>query len=156
MRIPVRGTLVYLALLLAGGCTHTPPPITPAEGVVLLNGEPLPNALVQFAPDLEYFGAEFNSTGITDEKGQFQLTCRSKSEPGAVVARHRVVIIDAPPPAGARGQSEAAQEKLTQYLKGLKNRPIPKMYSAVGTTPLTVDVTADQKVYTLKLTREKK
>jgi len=143
-----------LAATLMSGCTPPPPVITPAEGVVLLDGEPLPNALITFAPELDNFGAEMNSTGVTDAKGQFQLTCMFKSEPGAVVANHRVIVTDAPPPPGARGPSQAAQEKLTQYQNSLKNRPIPKMYTAFGTTPLTVQVTADQKVYKLNLTRK--
>jgi hypothetical protein len=127
----------------------------PAEGVVLIDGEPLPSALVTFAPELSNFGAEMNSTGITDEKGQFQLTWDFKPEPGAVVAKHRVTVINAPPPAGARGQSQEAQEKLTQYMKGLRNRPIPEIYGAFGSSPITVDVTADQKVYKINLTRKK-
>lgn len=156
MRIRFRAVILRLVLLLlplAGGCAPTPPPMTPVEGVVLLDGEPLPSALVEFAPDLEQFGAEMNSSGITDEKGQFQLTCLLKSEPGAVIGKHRVVVTDAPPPAGARGPSQTAQQKMREYQKSLKNRPIPKVYSAIGSTPLTVEVTADQKVYTLKLTR---
>src|SRR5947209_13285073 len=125
--MPLRSPLtacgpVLVAALLLAGCAPTPPPITEAEGVVFLNNAPLPNALVEFAPELTHFGAEMNSSGITDEKGAFRLTCAFKSQPGAAVGKHRVVVTDAPAPAEARGPSQAAQERLTKYLNGLKNR----------------------------------
>jgi hypothetical protein len=158
--MPLRSLLnacgpALVAALLLPGCTPTPPPITNVEGVVLLNDAPLPNALVEFAPELTHFGAEMNSTGITDDKGFFRLTCAFKSQPGAAVGKHRVVITDAPAPAEARGPSQAAQERLTKFMNGLKNRPIPTAYGAIGTTPLIVEVTPEQKSYTLKLTRDK-
>jgi hypothetical protein len=142
-----------LLCLLAGGCTPTPPPLTDAEGIVTLNGEPLPYARVVFAPELDRFGAEMNSVGITDEKGQFKLTCMFKSEPGAVVASHKVMITEGPPPAETRGPSQEAQERLTRYQAGLKNRPIPQIYATYSSTPITIEVKADQKSYTIQLTR---
>lgn len=153
MRLRATVCLALLGPVLAAGCSPTPPPVTPAEGVVLLNGAPLPNAQVTFMPQLDHFGAEMNSTGMTDEKGHFTLTCAFKGEPGAAVGKHKVLVTDAPVPADARGPSQAAQEKAARFLAGLKNRPIPTAYAAAGTTPLTVDVTAEQKTYTIKLTR---
>src|SRR2546430_4075730 len=49
--------------------------MTKVKGVVLLNDKPLPNAHVEFVPEVANFGAELNSTGATDEKGQF--TCQT-------------------------------------------------------------------------------
>src|SRR5579859_6261562 len=94
------GLAVFL-LPLAGGCgPAAPPPLVPAEGVVMLDGQPLPNAMVTFAPQLSQYGAEMNSWGITDDQGKFQLTCMQKSDPGALAATHKVTVTDAPPPAG--------------------------------------------------------
>jgi hypothetical protein len=147
--------LLALALVLAlGGCGKpSPPPVTDAEVVVLLNGEPLSSALVQFVPMLEHYGAEMNSQGITDNKGRAQLVCAQKQQPGAVVGKHRVLVRDAPGPAGTRGPSATAQQKMADYLASLKNRPIPPEYNDLARTPLSVDVTAGQKTYKLTLKR---
>src|SRR5438105_3770282 len=63
-----------IAALFLGGCAKVPPPVTEVEGVVLLNDQPLPQAQIEFVPDLKDFGAELNSTAVTDEKGRFTLT----------------------------------------------------------------------------------
>jgi hypothetical protein len=150
----LRAPVVAILCLTAAGCGKpAPPPVTEAGGIVLLNGSPLPNAQLQFVPDLADFGAELNSTGITDEKGRFQLKCAKNDQAGAVVAKHRVVITDAPPPPKYRGMSEDAQKGYAAYVKSLKNRPIPEQYGSVGTTPLIVEVKADQNEYKIELTR---
>jgi len=123
--------------------------------VVLLNGQPLPNAYVEFVPQLSDFGAELNSTGTTDEKGQFRLICNEKKQPGAVVAKHRVLVTNPPMPRELRGQDGRSQVAASEFLAKLENRPIPEVYGAVGRTPLEVDVTAGQKSYTLNLTRKR-
>jgi hypothetical protein len=144
--------LLGLAACLVAGCARTPPPVTEAEGTVLLNGKPLPNAKVQFIPQLQHFGAELNSVAVTDEKGFFLLTCL-KGEPGAVVARHKVLVSEAPPPAEFRRPDGDTQERYANYLRGMTNRPIPQEYGSLRTTRLEVEVTPGQKTYELKLTR---
>src|SRR4051794_26471932 len=152
---PFRRTLSGAALLaaLAAGCAKSPPRITEAEGRVLLDGKPLPNAFVQFMPELSNWGAEMNSTAVTDEKGEFRLRCAYKDQPGAAVATHRVLITEAPPPAELRGMDGESQDKLGRYLGSLKNRPIPDKFATYSKTPVRVEVKADQKVYELNLTR---
>lgn len=146
------GILALLAMF-ACGCSPTPPPVTLVEGVVLLDGKPLPNAQVQFIPNLEQFGAEMNSTATTDDHGRFELKCTYKAQPGAVVGKHWVLVIEPPVPAELRGVSEQAQLRMQDYLDKLVNRPIPEEYGTVGKTPLIIDVTKDRKTYELKLTR---
>src|SRR5262245_27963016 len=149
-----RAFAVVLAFGTAG-CARVPPPVTEVEGVVLLDKQPLPNAYVEFVPELEHFGAELNSRGITDEQGRFQLVCAQRQQPGAVVAKHRVVVLEAPTPEEFRQQTEVAQEKYALFLAKLKNRPIPDAYASVSQTPLRVEVVADKKNYTLEMTRSK-
>jgi hypothetical protein len=140
-----------LALLfLAGGCGPRRPVFTDAEGTVTLNGKPLPYAQVEFVPLLEGYGAEFNSLGITDENGHFTLRCGDK--PGAVIAKHRIVVREGPAPKEARSPSEEGQQALTEHMKKLKNRPIPARYGSAVASPLQLDVKADQKTYDLELT----
>jgi len=140
------------AALLLAGCAR-PPSFTPVEGTVLLNDKPLPNARVEFVPDLSRYGAEYNASGITDENGRFTLSGTYKGEPGGPVGKCRVVVTEAPAPADTRGMDGASQERFAKYVQGLKNRPIPETYGAVGSTPLTVDVKPDQKDYAINLKR---
>ncbi|HZZ78171.1 MAG TPA: hypothetical protein VFE62_06615 [Gemmataceae bacterium] len=149
----VAGAALCLATGLVG-CAPTPPAVVEAEGVVLLNGEPLPNAQIQFVPDLKHFGAKYNSQAISDAQGRFQLKCSNKGEAGAAVANHWVVVTDAPMPKELRGVDGAAQEKAAEWLESQTNRPIPTEYGSVGTTPLKVEVTKDKKSYELKLVRK--
>jgi hypothetical protein len=156
MPVPTRPIALCLALaLLACGCAEAPPRLTEVEGTVLLDNKPLPQALVRFVPEASGPGAALIATGVTDDQGHFRLTCDMKNEPGAVVGKNRVVVIDAPPPAEARGPSGKAQEAAARYLAGLKmkNRPIPQAYSTAAKTPVTVEVKQEQKDYTIKLTR---
>jgi hypothetical protein len=144
-----RALLVLGLSLLTCSCSKSPPPVTEVEGTLLLNEQPLPNALVQFMPETSDFGAEVNSTAVTDDKGHFTLTCAVKNQPGAVVGKHRVVVTEASPPADIRRQ----QDKVGEYQNKLKNRPIPPLYSNYSDTTLRVEVTAGQKDYTVKMTR---
>jgi hypothetical protein len=150
-------TFVRLALAVAfvaaAGCAKSPPPVTEVAGVVRLDGQPLPHVKVEFVPDLSGFGAEMNSSAITDEQGRFTLTRAFTGQPGAVVAKHRVLITEAPTPGEFRSQDPQTQARYAQYMARLKNRPIPDAYGKLATA-LVVEVKADQKTYDLDLTRK--
>ena len=137
-----------LALL---GCAKPQPAVVPVEGVVLLNGQPLPHAEVQFVPMAPGLGAEFIATGTTDENGRSHLTCMERA--GACACENRVTVTDAPPPDDARGMSGDAQTRVSRYYAVLKNRPIPAVYATVARTPLAVVVTPGQEEYKLELNR---
>jgi hypothetical protein len=145
-----------LALTLtASGCAKSPPPVTEVSGIVLLDGQPLPQARVEFVPDLENFGSAMNSSATTDDKGRFTLTCANNGnpKPGAVVGKHFVLVSELPLPKEARGQDERSQAKLKEFQAKLKNRPIPQVLSAIGKNPYTIEVKEGQKNYEIKLTR---
>jgi len=150
-RITTGAAALVAAALALPGCSKSPPPIVAAGGVVLLNGQPLPNAQVQFIPMIQGFGAEYIAVGVTDEKGRFTLTCNG--QPGACACETRVIVIDPPAPEKARGLSEAAQAELTRFQAGLKNRPIPPDYGSAAKTPLVIKVTPDRADYNLELKR---
>jgi hypothetical protein len=42
---------------------------------------------------------------------------------------------------------------MTDWMRKLKNRPIPDAYQSAGTTPLMVDVKPEQKTYELTMRR---
>ena len=142
--------LVAVALALAG-CAKAPPEVVPVEGVVLLNGQPLPQAEVQFVPMAPGLGAEYVAVGTTDEQGRFALACNGR--PGACAGENRVTVTDAAPPDDARGMSGEAQTRTSRYFTALKNRPIPAAYANVARTPLLVVVASGKTEYRLELTR---
>jgi hypothetical protein len=148
-RIPSAAALA-VALALAG-CSKSSPDLVTVEGEVLLNGQPLPNATVTFVPMIEGFGAEYMASGVSDEKGHFKVVCPGKN--GAPVGENRVTVTNPSPPEGARGQSAAAQAKAAAFFASLKNRPIPRQYTTVVSTPLVINVTASQAEYRLELQR---
>ena len=145
--------LAYSLLGILAGCGHSPPPLVEVEGTVLLNGQPLPNAYIEFVPELAHFGAEMNSTATTDEAGKFRLTCNKGAKPGAVVAKHWVLVNEIAAPLDRRDREEAARGAPPSEVT-LANRPIPPEYGAVSTTPLRLEVTKEGKSYLLQLTRK--
>jgi hypothetical protein len=142
-----------LPLLVAvTGCTAgepSLPELTPVEGKLLLDGQPLPYAKVMFNPVAGGLPANSAGTGQTDEKGQFTLTTAGK--PGAVPGDHVVTIVEGPPPNDTRGGD--AQEKLAQYQAGLKNRPIPVKFGSINTSNARLTITKDKTAYTVDLQR---
>jgi hypothetical protein len=144
------GLLVAVAAAL--GCGKRPPQFIEVSGVVLLNGQPLPNAKVEFVPDVQGFGAEINSFGISDDQGRFTLARSMSREPGTAVAKSWVLITELPTPREYRSQDPATQARFAEYQAKLKNRPIPAGYGSLATA-MVIEVKPDQKEYTIELTR---
>ena len=146
------GFLLAIAILAAPGCSKPkPPPIVEVKGVITLNDAPLPSVRIRFMPTFPGFGAEVIAEAVSDSAGKYALTCGTS--PGACIGVHRVVVEEGPLPAGASGESGESQMKMTRYLQGLTNRPIPPHYSNLAQTPLTVEVKAGETAYDLKLAR---
>ena len=136
-------------LLLFNGCRkESPPPIVPAKGIVLLGGKPLPTAQVRFIPQIG-FGADYIATATTDDQGRFTLQCNGQQGACAVDNMVTVNEPDIPP----QLQGENAQRELAVYLRSLKNRPIPRNYASLASTPLRVTVAEGQEEYKLELNR---
>jgi hypothetical protein len=148
-RLAGLGAVVALAL---SGCAKGPPPMTEVSGVVLLDGQPLPQANVEFCPVLKGFGAEMNSSAVTDDQGRFTLSKSLSREPGAVVGQHRVLITERPTPGEFRNQDPQTQARYAAFMAKLKNRPIPAAYGVLATA-LIVEVKPEQKEYKIELKR---
>ena len=142
---------MLFASTLVTGCAQSRPAIVPVEGVLLLDGEPVPSAEVQFIPMERGLGAEYIAVGTTDERGRFALLCNGQA--GACACENRVVVADASPPESARGQSSASQVEMSRFYAGLKNRPIPVMYTSAARTPVTVAVNLERGEYRIELRR---
>lgn len=140
---------LMLAVALAGCGKPKPPPLAAVEGLVTIDGKPVPMALVTFVPLFEGFGGEVIAEGISDESGRYRLACPLGT--GACVGRHKVTVTDAPSPDDTRDQSVAAQRAYEAFRKKLTNRPIGAAFGSVVDTPLEVEVTTDGGSYDLKL-----
>ena len=137
------------SILALGGCgKKKPPALTEVEGVVMINGVPLPHATVTLMPELKDF-VELHSVAVTDENGRFKM--ESFGKPGAYVGKNRVLVAEGPMPANLRNQE--AQGEQAQYLKALKNRPIPDQYGNLAQSTIYVEVKGDQKEYVIQLSR---
>lgn len=83
-----------LTLLLPASCGKKQQFID-VTGVIKMDGKPLPNVLVQFHPE-PIEGLEFapSSEAVTDSEGKFRLTCPQQGRDGAIIAAHRILLID--------------------------------------------------------------
>jgi hypothetical protein len=117
------------------------------EGTVTLDGVPVANAVVQFVPDVDPSTQAPMSSGYTDEKGHFSLTCDNKKS-GAVVGKHNVVVLP-----GRGGTADAEEAKEGKEVGRGKIAPVPGVYAVAAKTPLKIEVTADRHTYDLTLTR---
>ena len=142
--------LVVCALaIVLGGCRKAPKPvIVEAEGVVLLDGKPVNKAMVRFVPTMRA-GPEYIAMGVTDESGHFYLSC--KGQYGACVGDSHVVVMEAALPSELKGEDKGP--RVGEYFRSLGARPLPPQYANVVSTPLVFEVSAEQKVYTIELSR---
>jgi hypothetical protein len=124
----VFGTLFFCAI----GCGG--PSFVPVSGTVTLDDKPLPNATVGFYPLGAKPGApSLNSSGKTNDKGEFTLSAALSNNKGAVVGKHRVSITLEP---DLIGTSDLPANKLP---KGGKPPKMPAKYQGEG-SELTCDV----------------
>jgi hypothetical protein len=134
---------LFVASLLLPGCSNKEAIVlVPLEGKLMMDGKPVPLARIEFMPEFKGHGADANSYAITDDNGKFVLA--KGTEPGVAIATHRVVINEAPPPDGTRGQDDASQAKMEAYTRTLKNRPLNVRYQTYSSTPLRVEITGEK------------
>lgn len=84
---------VGVAVLVTLGCGQAAPKLTPASGVVLIDGEPAADISVQFLPDEVEGETRPTSYAVTDAQGQFTLKTYEQGD-GAVTGGHNVILVD--------------------------------------------------------------
>lgn len=100
----VAATALAISLTLFAGCGNGLG-LVPVEGVVTLDGQPLPNAEVNFRPT-----DGRPSLGKTDDQGKFRLLY-SREEMGALPGKHQVSIATASSSDDGSPDSDAAVAK---------------------------------------------
>ncbi|HJZ59508.1 MAG TPA: hypothetical protein VKE74_31480 [Gemmataceae bacterium] len=133
------GALGLCLASVVAGCGK-PYEIGEVEGVITIDGKPLPQARVEFHPDAEN-GTKGPSSGAeTDEQGRFKLTyyLPNASAPldGAVVGKHKVLVFDLKVAADSTGATR------------LRFAP---SYTQIGTTPLTKEVKPGKQTIEIEL-----
>ncbi len=123
-----------LALVLAAGCgakTNTDT-VYKATGVLTVGGKPLKNVRVTFYP----VGEGTPSSGMTDDKGEFNLVTQKGAE-GAVAGKHKVVLsVEAQEAQYGKSSARGGDPTKTKL-------PFPVKYTQRRSTPKEVEVTAD-------------
>lgn len=129
------------SLCLLTGCGG--PRYAEVEGIITLNGTPLPDVEVAFCPDPEKGGKGPRAVGRTDKSGRYTLVCDNQVT-GAVVGTHRVVVTDlqAVPAPDRRAVAEPAASGRAggPLVPQVKPSRIPPEYSDAGRTPLRPEV----------------
>jgi len=134
---PMARLLIPVSFLIAGlaGCGSSDYELASVSGKVTLNGEPLPDALVNFEPTSEKSFTGPGSHGLTDAQGQSTLTTVEGSN-GAVVGSHVVRITT------RKLNEEGAMSDANVLLQSRKGNPnateekVPLKYLG-GNSPLT-------------------
>ena len=134
----VRAVLLIWAAAFVGCGART----SAVQGVVLLDGKPLPNASVQFVPQ----GAGRDATGHTDASGAFSMSTLQPGD-GVVAGDYKVVIS---PPIGAPDPKVYAsnEEAMAAAAKAPppKASSFPQQYTRPDQTPLTQTVPVSGRV----------
>ena len=165
--------LLAAGLVAVCGCGNSG--YTAVTGVVLLDGEPVPEASVAFVPeDPRGEGA----TGFTDESGRFTMKSTNTDgvKPGKYKVRIQAFAEKAPPTkgmsqvmaekfqgggGGAKDAAKASSETYKQQAKDSaaankrKRYTTPPVYHDIDKTPLRADVPA-QTEYKFELTKDAK
>lgn len=86
------GIIAVLGLALAAGCSQSEyGDLGHVTGTVTLDGQPYPNALVNFAP----VSGGRSSQGITDQAGRYELIY-IRTTRGAEPGQHKVIVTTVP------------------------------------------------------------
>ena len=113
-----------------------------------MDGKPLAKVFVMFRPEDTRWP---QSTGMTDDAGQFELQCL-KAKKGAVVGEHRVVLLDA-----AQGPERHSKldDEFTETPPGGR-QPYSQIYMQPEKTPLRRSVSAGSQTLDIDLSTKPK
>lgn len=131
-RVVVIGAMLFSGMLL--GCSSGAL-MERVEGIVTLDGQPLPDIRVNFQPQSrETAQPGIGSYGVTDSQGRFVLRRADTDGQGAVVGTHTVSLSDK--------QVENASDADAGDTSAVPKSRIPPKYAE---TPLTFEVKAGEK-----------
>lgn len=156
-RLPVgfRLPLTLLLLLVVAGCGSgpEPPEIVPLS-VVIKNakGDPINQVSVRFFPQVDGLDGNYIASGVTDDEGRCELKMPGREDSSVPACLHKVQLNEA-------GVSDEARQAYmdgdptasVREKRSKKNRPIPKEYNLLSTTPLEIEVSAEKSEIEIEL-----
>ncbi|MDB5384401.1 MAG: hypothetical protein JWM11_47 [Planctomycetaceae bacterium] len=98
----------------------------PAEGILKINGQPAQNILVQFLPVVAKGDPGPTSSGVSNERGEFELEAGGKT--GAVIGPCKVLFVD------------LNEERVAQGMQPTNPPRIPSEMSIIGPRTREVEV----------------
>jgi len=149
-------TLAIMSICFAMmGCSDggsSKPALTQATVTVLINGQPLPHALVTLTPTDKQYSGDATSSAETDDAGVAKLMCGT--QPGACLGINQVTVTEASPPEEVRSQDSDEGQRAAMKLRAPhKNRPIPNNYASVAQSDLKIEIKKDANAYKVDLRR---
>jgi hypothetical protein len=137
----VRLVSLGLAATICAGCSSSDgPQLAPVEGVVTLDGQPLPAASILFQPD----AGGRPATGLSDDQGRFTMQTFEAGD-GAHVGMNKVSV--------AKQAVTAPKRKLEEGEFEDVKFVTPVKYASPNTSGLSVDVQPDMGPIKLDLKR---
>lgn len=130
----------FLAILCVGttGC-GTSPELAAVEGVVTLDGQPLPDVEVVFLPDPDRGTLGREMAAYSGADGRYRIPLDRTEGVGVVVGVHRVCVRDARmylvPPGGGL-DPETGEPTAAKANAGRKTSRVPLAYGDARQTPL--------------------
>jgi hypothetical protein len=79
-------------LVVAAGCRDSLP-LGEVDGVITMDGQPLPEVLITFVPEAAGNGTPVRSMAVSDDEGRYRLQAETLVS-GAVLGEHRVIVED--------------------------------------------------------------
>lgn len=128
--IKVMAWLCSVSIIAVVGCEQPAAKLVPVEGIVTLEGQPLPGVLIEFLPDAFRGTSGPRSSATSDIDGRFKLLCDNQ-KPGAVPGTHRVLVTDPERKPAPQGGQEGPTPGRISFL-----------YQDGDTTPLVIQVPA--------------
>jgi hypothetical protein len=108
------------------------------EGTVTLNGKPLTEVQVVFAPDATKGNKGNNASAFTDAQGHYRLRAERDQKDGTVLGPHRVYFVDLTAVPDLTGEAPAPGQAARRKGPGIPLR-FPRVYTDILETPF-VDV----------------
>ena len=134
--------LTGVMVCLVSGCSGSGIVTGYVEGVITLNGEPVPSATITFTPKADADGQA--ATGFSNENGVYKLTTQGgKDEGGAIPGEYFVAISKSDVPIIRLDQGSYDQQTVQSSAPGVTPRfdsKLPKYYGNPATSGLTATV----------------
>lgn len=135
---PVMAKLFMLAFsLILTGCSEDGPVLYPVEGVVKLDGKPLANAELTFAPDPSNPEPTAGSA-MTADDGTYKA--RFQGRFGLAVGKYKVAIRKIEITDGAKVPEAIKGDPTQMEMMGAFKQKLPDKYAALDKTSFMVDV----------------